>query len=291
MKTGSLFLFAIFDSSPPCNQAPQQAAPAGAPTTQDSSPAATVPSTGSGGASATAASPGSTPGASASAANPVGDQAKPAAPAMMEMEVPAGTALEIVLDSSVSSDASHVEDAVKGHVAKAVDVGGMTTIPAGSQVSGNVVEANPSGKVKGRASIALRFNRVIVASTPYTISTARIVREAEATKGEDAKKVGIGAGAGAVIGAIAGGKKGAAIGTAVGAGAGGGVVLATKGKEVGLGAGTTVKTTIQAPVKINAPMWGGQPAARAILERKRPARVGLCLVAGLAPLSSPKLSV
>ena len=121
-------------------------------------------------------------------------------------------------------------------------------------MSGNVTEANPAGKVKGRASIALRFNRVIVASTPYTISTARIFREAEATKGEDAKKVGIGAGAGAVIGAIAGGKKGAAIGTAVGAGAGGGVVLATKGKEVGLGAGTTVKTTIQAPVKINAPM-------------------------------------
>jgi outer membrane lipoprotein SlyB len=117
-----------------------------------------------------------------------------------------------------------------------------------------VVEASPAGKVKGRALIALRFNRVVVADTPYTIRTARISREAEATKGEDAKKVGIGAGAGAVIGAIAGGKKGAAIGTAVGAGAGGGAVLATKGKEVSLASGVTVRTTIDAPVKINAPM-------------------------------------
>jgi len=173
---------------------------------------------------------------------------------MMEMEVPTGAALDIVLDTPVSSATSKVEDTVRGHVSKAVEVGGMTTIPAGSQVSGTVVEANSSGKVKGRALIALRFNRVIVAGTPYTIRTARIVREAEATKGEDAKKVGIGAGAGAVIGAIAGGKKGAAIGTAVGAGAGGGAVLATKGKEVSIGSGATVRTTIEAPVKINAPM-------------------------------------
>jgi len=250
MKTRILLLVAAFGMTAACNQAP-----AGAPTTQDTAPT-TAPATGSGAASSGAVAPGSTPGASAatSAANPVGDQAKPAAPMMMEMEVPAGTPLEITLDTSVSSEGSKPEDAVRGHVAKAVAVGGMTTIPAGAQVSGAVVEANPSGKIKGRALISLRFNRVIVADTPYTIRTTKIVREAEATKGEDAKKVGIGAGAGAVIGAIAGGKKGAAIGTAVGAGAGGGAVLATKGKEVSLGSGTTVRTTIEEAVKINAPM-------------------------------------
>ena len=80
------------------------------------------------------------------------------------------------------------------------------------------------------------------------------MREAEATKGSDAKKVGIGAGAGAVIGAIAGGGKGAAIGTAVGGGAGAGMVVATKGKEIEIEAGTALKTTITAAVKINAPM-------------------------------------
>ena len=249
-----LLVFVVMFGMAACNQAPQQP-----PTTQDTAPAATVPSTGS--AASGAAAPGSASGAPAatSAANPVGEQAKPAAPeapkvTMMEMEVPAGTPLNIVMDTAVSSATSHAEDTVKGHVAKAVSVGGMTTIPAGASVSGTVVSATPSGKVKGRASLAVRFNRVIVADTPYTIRTARIVREAEATKGEDAKKVGIGAGAGAVIGAIAGGKKGAAIGGAVGAGAGSGVVLATKGEEVSIGAGTTVRTTIEEPVKINAPM-------------------------------------
>jgi hypothetical protein len=250
MKFRLFAILAAFGLSLACNQAP-----AGGPTTTETAPAATVPGTGSAASGGSAPGAGSGSSAAASAANPLGDQAKgPGQTMMMEMEVPAGAPLDIVLDTPVSSATSKAEDAVNGHVAKAVDVGGMTTIPAGSPVSGNVVDAKPSGKVQGRALIAIRFNRVIVANTPYTIRTASIVREAEATKGEDAKKVGIGAGAGAVIGAIAGGKKGALIGGAVGAGAGGGVVLATKGKEVSLGSGVTVKTTFEAPVKINAPM-------------------------------------
>ena len=71
-----------------------------------------------------------------------------------------------------------------------------------------------------------------VGSTPYTVQTEVLSFEAEATKKEDATKVGVGTGIGAVIGAIAGGGKGAAIGAAVGAGAGGATVAATRGKEL-----------------------------------------------------------
>jgi hypothetical protein len=173
---------------------------------------------------------------------------------MMLMDVPAGTPLEITLETPVASDTSKVEDTVRGKVAKAVVISGMTAIPAGSLVKGTVVAAEEAGRVKGRASIALRFNEVTVANTPYRIQTTRIVREAAATKGEDAKKVGIGAGVGTAIGAIAGGKKGAAIGAGIGAGAGTGAVLATKGDEVRIGAGATLKTTIDDTVRINAPM-------------------------------------
>jgi hypothetical protein len=240
-----LALASVLVLSVACGSQPSQP-----PTTNQTAPAATVPSTGSGGSSAGGAGGGT---AATSAANPVGDQAKPA-PMMMEMTVPGGTALELTLETPVSSDQSKAEDTVRAHVTRPVVIDGMTAIPAGAQAMGTVVEASPSGRVKGRATVTISFNRVIVANTPYTIKTARIMREAEATKGEDVKKVGIGAGAGAVIGAIAGGKKGAVIGTAVGAGAGTGAVLATKGKEIGLGAGATVRTTIQEPVKINAPM-------------------------------------
>lgn len=223
--------------------------------TTDGAPAATVPATGSGAApgGGTGASSGAT---AAQSAAPVGDQApaKPAAPMMMMMDVPAGTRLEITLETAVASDTSKVEDTVRGKVAKPVVVSGMTVIPTGAPVKGTVVAVEQSGRVKGRASIALRFNEVTVANTPYRIQTTRIVREAAATKGEDAKKVGIGAGVGAAIGAIAGGKKGAAIGAGVGAGAGTGAVVATRGDEVSIPAGAALKTSITDTARINAPM-------------------------------------
>jgi hypothetical protein len=172
----------------------------------------------------------------------------------MAMDVPAGTPLEITLETAVASDTSKVEDAVRGKIARAVVVSGMTAIPAGAPVKGTVVAVERSGKVKGRASIALRFNEVMVGNTPYRIQTTRIVRQAEATKGEDAKKIGIGAGVGTAIGAIAGGKKGAAIGAGVGGGAGTAAVMATRGDEVRIPAGSTLRTKIDESVRVTAPM-------------------------------------
>ena len=83
-----------------------------------------------------------------------------------------------------------------------------------------------------------------------SINTELFSRQASATKGEDATKIGIGAGAGAAIGAILGGKKGAAEGAAVGGGAGTGVVLATKGDEVRLASGADVTTRLTAPLTV-----------------------------------------
>ena len=107
MKLRLFAISAALGLSLACNQAP-----AGGPTTTDTAPAATVPGTGS--ATSGASAPGSGASAATSAANPVGDQAKPDAPMMMEMEVPVGAPLEIVLDTSVSSATSKAEDAVKG---------------------------------------------------------------------------------------------------------------------------------------------------------------------------------
>ncbi len=173
---------------------------------------------------------------------------------MMQMNVPSGTELHLILETPVSSETAEVEQTVRGRVSKPVIIDGMTVISEGAPVRGTVVAAERSGRVKGLASVALRFNQVTVGKTPYRITTARIVREAEATKGEDATKIGIGAGVGTAIGAIAGGKKGAAIGAGIGGGAGTGAVLATRGKEVTLPAGTTLRTTVQETVRITAQM-------------------------------------
>ena len=172
----------------------------------------------------------------------------------MPMDVPSGTDLVLTLETPVSSETAKPDQPVRAKVAKPVVISGMEVIPAGAAVTGAVVSAERAGRVKGRASIAIRFNEVIVANTPYRITTSRIAREAEATKGEDAKKIGIGAGVGTAIGAIAGGKKGAAIGAGIGGGAGTGAVLATRGEEVTIPAGATLRTTITETVRIVMPM-------------------------------------
>jgi hypothetical protein len=209
-----------------------------------------------------AAAPAGQTGSGAPAATPAnapaGGRGLPAVPeipqpAFRDVTIPAGSTIEVSLETPLASNRSNVEDAVRARVTKAVVVDGTTAIPAGAEVTGSVLEANPSGKVKGRASIALRFLQLHAGDTTVPISTPRISRQAKSTTGEDAKKVGIGAAAGAVIGAIAGGGKGAAIGTAVGAGAGAGAVVATAGDEVELPEGTAFSLKLDDAIRVQVP--------------------------------------
>lgn len=164
--------------------------------------------------------------------------------------IPAGTTLNLALTSSVSSRSSGVEDPITARLRRAIVVNGVRVVPAGTTVSGHVIEATRAGRVKGRARVGVRFTTLRAGDGQHTIRTAAIMREARATKAKDAQKIGIGAGAGAVVGAIAGGTKGAAVGSAVGAAGGTGVVLATRGREVAIPAGTVVTTRLMAPLTV-----------------------------------------
>jgi hypothetical protein len=176
----------------------------------------------------------------------------PRAPEFREVTIPAGTVLRVTLTTPVASDTSQVEDAVRATLQNAVTIDEVTALPAGTTVTGHVTGAERSGKVKGRASVALRFNSVDVPgdSGRESIQTGTITREATSTRKKDAAKIGIGAGAGAVIGGIVGGGSGAAKGAAIGGGAGTGAVLATRGDEVRLPAGTPLSVKLTAPLTL-----------------------------------------
>jgi len=164
--------------------------------------------------------------------------------------IPDNTALDVTLNTALASDTSRVEQTVNGTLASAVEIDGVTVIPAGSALSGHVTHVDDSDKIKGRAELAFRFTSLSVGSVTYDIDTKPLSYVAEGTKKDDAVKIGVGAAAGAVIGAITGGKKGAAIGSAVGAGAGTGVVLATDGKEIRLAEGRKLKVSLSNPLTI-----------------------------------------
>jgi hypothetical protein len=222
------------------------------------SPDQSVPSSSTPGAESPAAGGAGAP-AAASGADTRGEGSNAAAAkepviTTMPMDVPSGTELILTLDTPVSSETAKPDQPIRAKMAKPVIVAGMEVIPTGALVTGAVVSAARSGKVKGLASISLRFNEVTVMNTPYRIRTAAIAREAQSTKGKDAKTIGITTGVGTAVGAIAGGGKGAAIGAGVGGAAGTGAVLATRGKEVSIPAGATLRTTITETVRITMPM-------------------------------------
>ena len=153
--------------------------------------------------------------------------------------------------NTLASNTSKVEDPVRGSVAKSVVISGATAIPAGSELSGNVIEANESGRVKGKASIAFRFDRLTVRGEGHKIQTARVAQQAAQNKKEDIKKGGVGAGLGAVVGGVIGGGKGAAIGAVAG---GAGTVMATKGDEVHIAPGTIVTVLLQEELTLSVPI-------------------------------------
>jgi len=169
-----------------------------------------------------------------------------------EMTIPAGTSLPVTLDTSVGSDISRVEQPVHGHLSRTVYVNGTAAIPAGSAVSGYITSARRSGKVKGRAYVAMRFSSLTRRgeSENYRIQTRNVGRLAPATKEKDAVKVGAPALGGALVGGLVGGGKGAAIGAAAGGGAGTAVVLNTRGEEVRIGRGQTVLVRLTQPLRV-----------------------------------------
>lgn len=175
-------------------------------------------------------------------------------PPAREITLAAGTQLPIVLDTTVGSDISRIEERVSAHTTRPIAVGGERVLPAGAVVSGVVIEAARSGRVKGRAHLAVQFDSLAVDSSAdherYRIHTGAVRRVAEATKRKDSLEIGAPAAGGALIGAIAGGGKGALIGTAVGAGAGTAVVLSTRGKEVRLSRGSVLTLRLSEPLTV-----------------------------------------
>ena len=245
-----VLVFGLFAGA--CQQAgqtPRQGAPeAAAGVTNGAGPAAGAP---------TSAAP-ARPGDATATAPAAGAALTPAAaapePTTHEVTIAAGTSLPIVLDTPVSSESSQVGDEVRGHLAKPVLVDGETVLGADTTFDGVVTNVVRSGRVKGLAHVALRFESLSGAGlSRQRIEASSYARTAQSTKKKDALKVGAPAAGGAIIGAIAGGKKGALVGTAVGAGAGGAVVVSTRGDEVQLVRGTVATVKLTEALRVSVP--------------------------------------
>jgi hypothetical protein len=162
------------------------------------------------------------------------------------ISVPVGATLKVRLNESLSSKESRVGDRFTVTVIDPVKYNEAT-------INGHVSSINKSGKVSGRTSMNLDFDRITMPDSRtgtlhgyvarvYGQDAGRADNEGGVESGSRTKQAvkrgGIGAAAGAIIGGIAGGGKGAAIGLLIG-GAGGAGSLAVQGsKELKLENGT-----------------------------------------------------
>jgi hypothetical protein len=183
-------------------------------------------------------------------------------------EIPQGAHVLLRMENSVNTRTAQDGDYVYLRTAVPIAVAGEIAVPAGSYVQGVVTEAKRSGRVKGRAQLAIRLETLTLGSgkvyrfAPHLSAvdsgeTGQKVIGAENTveqapgKGQDAERIAILAGTGAGIGGIADRSwKGAGIGAGVGSAVGLATVLLTRGKEVELRQGSTLDVVFDRPVSL-----------------------------------------
>lgn len=183
-------------------------------------------------------------------------------------EIPAGSHTLLRLVNSVSTRTAREGDYVYMRTATPIMAGGAIIVPVDSYVQGVVSHARRSGRVSGKAELAIRIETLtlpggkVIRVSPHFASvdsggTEQKVdaRENEVRQGgshgADAARVATMSGAGAAVGGMTDHSWG---GAGIGAGAGGAVglatVLLTRGKEVDLRQGSTVDVVFERAVPV-----------------------------------------
>jgi len=164
--------------------------------------------------------------------------------------VPAGTTITVRLGQAVGSKISQAGQSFSGTAANAIVVGGRTAIPAGTNVTGTVVDAKPLGRFAGGASLSLKLTSINLRGTDRAVETATVTQTAKGKGKRTAVLAGGGAAVGALIGGLAGGGKGAGIGALAGGGAGTGGAAFTGNKDIVLPAESALSFALAQPLEI-----------------------------------------
>jgi len=183
-------------------------------------------------------------------------------------EIPQGAHVMLRMENSITTRTARDGDYVYLRTGTPVSVAGNIILPTGSYVQGVVTNAKRSGRVKGRAELAIRLETITLptgsvykfspklASVDSGTGDQKVAGKENSiqegsTHGQDAARIAILAGSGASIGAIVDqGARGAGIGAGAGAAVGLATVLLTRGREVELRQGTSLDVIFDRPVAL-----------------------------------------
>lgn len=174
------------------------------------------------------------------------------------ISLPAGTQFDISLTTPVDTRTSNIGDRVEGTLAAPLLYEGHTIAESGAVIRGEIVELTRASRAKSeedRASVKFQFTSLQTVDGEKTISATVTNSEgkmvAKSTSTRDKLMIGGGAVAGAILGKVAGkSTKSTVLGAVGGAVLGTGAVLAAKGYELEVPAGSTVSLRVDAPITV-----------------------------------------
>jgi hypothetical protein len=185
-------------------------------------------------------------------------ESAPPPPPSREITVAAGREVPIRITESLDSATTQTGQPIHGVVTRDVVADGYVAIPAGSAVSGTVVDAKDAGHYKGNSILSIEFtalrrrgNLIMISMDPYTV-------EGKGRGKNSAEKIGGGAAIGAVLGGIFGGGKGAAIGAAAGGGGGAVVQGVTRGQQVAIPSESVIRFHLTSPITVHSSMQANE---------------------------------
>ena len=176
-----------------------------------------------------------------------GDRAQSERP---ELTIPEGTPVEVRLTDSVGSARSESGETFAASLDAPIVVGDTVVVPRGANVTGRVVYAKRSGRLRGPAELTVTLTSLEVRGRDYNIRTAHKSWRGRSHKKRNLAWIGGGAGAGSLIGVAAGGGLGAAIGAGVGAGGGTVTALVTGRKNIFLPSETRLHFVLRRPLTV-----------------------------------------
>lgn len=186
----------------------------------------------------------------AAAPQPAPTSAPPPPPPPKRYIIDQGTQLTVRLVDAIDSEKNQTGDTFHATLNAPLTSDGDEAVPAGSDITGHLVEVKSAGKFAGQSSVIAQLDSLTFGGKTYNLQTDQYKKQGSSRGKNTAEKVGAGAAIGGIIGALAGGGKGAAIGAAAGGGLGGGVQAATKGQQIKLPSETVLNFTLQAPITV-----------------------------------------
>ena len=180
--------------------------------------------------------------------------------------LPAGTALRVKLERTLTTFSNKRGDSFSGRVAEAISVGGQTIVPAGATVQGHITKVSEPRRISGKPTLGISPDSLIMPTGERFAIDAMLV-DTNLGRGSDVNEEGqfkgsghdrkdlleiAGAGGGGMlIGGLAAGGGGLVVGGAIGATAGTAHWLAQHRSAV-LPAGTELLIEIEHPVVLTA---------------------------------------